>query len=44
MPFRSLAQMRYMFAKHPSMAKEWAAKTDNIKSLPRKVKDGKKNS
>ena len=34
MPFKSKAQMRYMFAKHPKIAKEWADKTRNIKSLP----------
>lgn len=34
MPFESKAQARFMFAKHPKMAKEWAAKTPNIKALP----------
>ena len=38
MPFKSLAQARLMFAKHPEMAKEWAAKTPDIKALPKKVK------
>jgi hypothetical protein len=38
MPFKSLAQARLMWAKHPEMAKEWAAKTSNMKSLPEKVK------
>ena len=38
MPFKSLAQMRFMYAKNPKMAKEWASKTPNIKSLPKKVK------
>jgi hypothetical protein len=38
MPFKSLAQMRLMFAKNPKMAKEWAAKTPNVKALPEKVK------
>jgi len=33
MPFKSKAQQRFMFSKHPKMAKEWAAKT-NFKSLP----------
>lgn len=37
MPFKSLAQMRLMYAKNPKMAKEWASKTSNIKSLPEKV-------
>lgn len=26
MPFRSKRQMRYMFAKHPKIAKRWAKK------------------
>ena len=26
MPFESKAQQRFMFAKHPEMAKEWADK------------------
>lgn len=34
MPFKSKAQARFMFAKHPRMAKEWAAKTESIKALP----------
>ena len=37
MPFKSLAQMRYMFAKYPDMAKEWAEHTPDEKSLPEKV-------
>jgi len=42
MPFKSLAQMRLMYAKYPEMAKEWASKTTNIKSLPQKVKKNDK--
>lgn len=38
MPFKSLAQMRMMYAKNPTMAREWASKTPNIKALPEKVK------
>ena len=38
MPFKSLAQMRLLYAKTPKMAQEWASKTPNIKSLPEKVK------
>jgi len=34
MPFRSRAQMRWMFAKHPRMAERWAKETGNIKGLP----------
>lgn len=37
MPFKSKAQQRWMFAKKPQMAKEFAAATPNIKSLPNKV-------
>ena len=42
MPFRSKAQARYMFAKKPALAKEFAAKTKSIKSLPQHVKGKKK--
>ena len=42
MPFKSKAQMRYMFANKPEMAKEWMNKTRNIKKLPIKVKKNKK--
>lgn len=41
MPFKSKAQQRFMFAKHPKMAREWAHETDDIKSLPEKVKKEK---
>ena len=42
MPFKSKAQLRWMFANHPEMAKRWAMETPNQKSLPNKVgKDGK---
>lgn len=49
MPFKSQAQARFMFAKKPSMAKEFASKTPSIKTLPIKVgkrylrTNGKKN-
>lgn len=36
-PFRSKAQAKYMFAKHPAMAKEFASKTKSMKMLPDKV-------
>lgn len=35
MPFKSKAQAKYMFANHPKIAKEFAAKTPNIKALPK---------
>jgi hypothetical protein len=38
MPFKSKAQERFMFARHPEMAKEWAAKTPSQKALPEHVK------
>jgi len=41
MPFKSKAQARYMFAKKPELAKEFASKTKSIKSLPNKVKKKK---
>ena len=37
-PFKSKAQARYMFLKHPKIAKEFAKKTKNIKKLPEKKK------
>ncbi len=38
MPFQSKAQARFMFAKHPKIAKEFASKTKSIKALPEKKK------
>lgn len=37
MPFASKAQVRYLFATEPKVAKEFAAKTPNMKSLPEKA-------
>lgn len=37
MTFQSKSQARYMFAKDPKLAKEFASKTLSIKSLPNKV-------
>lgn len=37
-PFRSQSQRRFLYAKHPKMAKEFAEHTPNIKKLPEKVK------
>ena len=34
MPFVSKAQQKFMFAKHPAIAKEFASKTKDIKDLP----------
>ena len=41
MPFESKAQMRYMFATNPAMAKEFAEKTAGIKKLPDRAPNGK---
>ena len=37
MPFKSMAQSRYMFAKNSKIAKEFASKT-NYSNLPEKIK------
>lgn len=37
MPFTSKAQVRYMFATHPKLAKEFAKKTADLKNLPQHV-------
>jgi len=37
MPFKSKAQVKWMFANKPAMAKKWAKHTKNIKGLPKKV-------
>lgn len=34
MPFVSKAQQRFLFAKHPGIAREFAAATPDIKALP----------
>ena len=38
MPFESKAQARFMFAKHPDIAKRFANETPSIKGLPQHVK------
>lgn len=38
MTFASQSQARFMFAKHPKLAEEFAAKTASIAALPEKVK------
>lgn len=37
MSFKSQAQRRFMFSQKPELAKEFASKTPDIKSLPEKV-------
>ncbi len=38
MPFVSKAQRKYMYAKHPELAKEFEAATPKGKKLPQHVK------
>ncbi len=38
MPFKSKAQAKFMFAKKPKLAKEFASATKSIKALPEHVK------
>lgn len=40
MPFKSQAQRRFLFARKPKVAREFASKTKNIKALPEKVVRG----
>lgn len=36
MPFKSEAQRRFMYAKHPVIAKRWSREHPNQKSLPKR--------
>jgi len=38
MPFKSIAQRKWMFANKPAMAKRWAKEAPKGKKLPNKVK------
>ena len=40
MPFKSKAQMRWMYATHPALAKQWEDKYGIPSSLPNKVNGG----
>ena len=42
MPFVSEAQRRYLYLKHPEVAKEFQEHTPKGKKLPEHVKKGKK--
>jgi hypothetical protein len=42
MPFKSKKQAAYLFAKQPAIAKEFASKTPNMKSLPMSSKPKRK--
>lgn len=37
MPFKSKAQQKYMFLKHPKIAKKWAHKTPDMGALPGRI-------
>lgn len=41
-PLKSRAQQRFLFAKKPKLAKEFAEETPDIKKLPEKVKKRKR--
>lgn len=41
MPFKSVKQRKFLFAKKPKIAKEFAAATPKGKKLPEKVKKKK---
>lgn len=41
MPFRSKAQQRFLFARHPEVAREFAEKTKSFASLPERIKNRK---
>jgi hypothetical protein len=38
MPFKSKAQQRFMYAKHPDIAKRWEDKYGIPKNMPKHVK------
>ena len=42
MPFKSQSQRKFMYAKHPEMAKQWQEHTPEGKKLPKKVKKADK--
>lgn len=44
MPFKSIAQERFLFAKHPEIAAKWAANFGQPKDLPKYVHNGKPSS
>ena len=39
MPFKSDAQRKYLFAKHPEIAKRWAKETPKGSKLPEHAKN-----
>ena len=44
MPFKSQAQQRWMFARHPEMATRWAADTPKGQRLPEHVKHARRQA
>lgn len=44
MPFVSRAQQRFMYARHPEIAKRWSKEYPNQKNLPEKVTERKKEA
>ena len=42
MPFKSKAQQRFLFARKPKIAKEFASKTKSFKSLPERLGERKR--
>lgn len=42
MPFKSQAQRRFMYAKHPDIAKRWSSEYGPQKNLPEHVSEPKK--
>ena len=44
MPFKSDAQRRFMYAKHPEIAKEFSEKTPKGADLPEHVRKAKKRA
>jgi hypothetical protein len=44
MPFKSKAQMKYMYAKHPKIAKKWSEEYgQSMSKLPNKLKSTTKS-
>jgi hypothetical protein len=42
MPFRSQAQRRFMYARHPKIAARWEKHTPKGKRLPKRARKGKR--
>lgn len=41
MPFKSKSQQRYLYLKHPKVAKKFAEETEDFSKLPEKAKKKK---